>query len=743
MKFGIVRFIIAIILLIVIIQVLTTIYFSSTHWPDEHVEIGNHHVGRLHKIRAHVDATQVPGHNNNRSPREEESEKDSKPAVLEVPFVPPCEVKHKDAVSALRRVKSEACKRLIYKTACLSEAKKLYNLNIKRTCPVPREKGSPAKWIDVANTPYGNPIRVAFVITLHGRAFRQVKRLFKAIYHTNHYFFFHIDSRSDYLRREVLKMIRNFPNAAVAPWSMATIWGGASLLKMLLKCMEDLMSKKEWKWDFFINLSESDYPIKHNSALVEFLRARRDFNFLKPHGRELARFIKKQGLDRTFLECDEHMWRLGNRSLPPEIDIDGGSDWIALNRKFCHYLYKHIVDWCGCSPNDFKPEDMPRLKTQNQNYFARKFEAIVNQEVINQLDSWLYGSYPADMKGINYYWENIFHHEDSITKTSDVFRTFFQSFVRIGIKNAKMKSTRGNKDHSCLTGGNGKIREVTVLNQHDQFSGVLALFDVELPSGNGATRVVTMETWMAPLSHEELLNLNMSRGPQRLVGLEVGTIWDQKERVFRNLAHLMGPWDDPVLVHHWVHGKEFDVKIMWVDPINVVTGVYEMKVIDNWVVSFHKPTFKKPMRPGKWTVKMVYTRKGEDMVIGQISFLVISMTFSKGKAISSQDAMAANSGPPGGIYNSNDFIIEFDREANNTEALAKKAAENSRKSGSDLDDWVDSEVDYFWTVESLCSPNGQIPGCTDIPLCESTSWSSRSPDPKSELGRVNAHGRLR
>ena len=51
-----------------------------------------------------------------------------------------------------------------------------------------------------------------------------------------------------------------------------------------------------------------------------------------------SRFIKKQGLDRTFLECDEHMWRLGNRSLPPEIDIDGGSDWIALNRKFCHFL---------------------------------------------------------------------------------------------------------------------------------------------------------------------------------------------------------------------------------------------------------------------------------------------------------------------------------------------------------------------------------------------------------------------
>jgi len=32
------------------------------------------------------------------------------------------------------------------------------------------------------------------------------------------------------------------------------------------------------------------------------------------------------------------MWRLGDRKVPPEIDIDGGSDWIGLNRKFCHYL---------------------------------------------------------------------------------------------------------------------------------------------------------------------------------------------------------------------------------------------------------------------------------------------------------------------------------------------------------------------------------------------------------------------
>ncbi len=51
-----------------------------------------------------------------------------------------------------------------------------------------------------------------------------------------------------------------------------------------------------------------------------------------------CRFIKKQGIDRTFYECDEHMWRLGGRTLPPTIDVDGGSDWIALNRNFVSYV---------------------------------------------------------------------------------------------------------------------------------------------------------------------------------------------------------------------------------------------------------------------------------------------------------------------------------------------------------------------------------------------------------------------
>ena len=32
------------------------------------------------------------------------------------------------------------------------------------------------------------------------------------------------------------------------------------------------------------------------------------------------------------------MWRLAERDLPQGVTIDGGSDWIALNRKFATFL---------------------------------------------------------------------------------------------------------------------------------------------------------------------------------------------------------------------------------------------------------------------------------------------------------------------------------------------------------------------------------------------------------------------
>lgn len=40
------------------------------------------------------------------------------------------------------------------------------------------------------------PVRIAFVLVVHGRASRQFQRLFKAIYHTSHYYYIHVDQVS-------------------------------------------------------------------------------------------------------------------------------------------------------------------------------------------------------------------------------------------------------------------------------------------------------------------------------------------------------------------------------------------------------------------------------------------------------------------------------------------------------------------------------------------------------------------
>lgn len=43
------------------------------------------------------------------------------------------------------------------------------------------------------------PVRIAFVLVVHGRASRQFQRLFKAIYHTSHFYYIHVDQVSQFL----------------------------------------------------------------------------------------------------------------------------------------------------------------------------------------------------------------------------------------------------------------------------------------------------------------------------------------------------------------------------------------------------------------------------------------------------------------------------------------------------------------------------------------------------------------
>nr|XP_014349502.1 PREDICTED: xylosyltransferase 1 isoform X2 [Latimeria chalumnae] len=704
---------------------------------------------------------------------------------------PKCEISGKEAISALSRAKSKHCRQEIAEIYCQHKQRKLMPERVTRFCPLEGKANNNVQWDEdsMEYTP-ANPVRIAFVLVVHGRASRQLQRMFKAIYHKDHFYYIHVDKRSNYLHRQVIQFATRYPNVRVTPWRMATIWGGASLLTTYLQSMKDLLEMRDWPWDFFINLSAADYPIRTNEQLVAFLSRHQDKNFLKSHGRDNARFIRKQGLDRLFLECDTHMWRLGDRKIPEGITVDGGSDWFILNRRFVEYVtysnddlvanmkrfysytllpaesffhtvlensphcesmvdnnlritnwnrklgcrcqYKHIVDWCGCSPNDFKPGDFHRFQTARPTFFARKFEAVVNQEIIAQLDYYLYGSYPPGTLNLKAYWENMYDEADGVQSTSDTLLTMYHSFSRLGLRRAETSlHTDGN--NSCRYFPMGHPVSIHLYFLADRFQGYL----VKHHATNLATsKLETLETWVMPKKVFKIANPPSDFG--RLQFSEIGVDWDAKERIFRNFGGLMGPMDEPVGMQKWGKGPNVTVTVVWVDPTNVIAATYDILIDSSAEFTHYKPPLNLPLRPGVWTIRILH----HWVPIAETKFLITPLTFSNKQPIKQEEAMKLHSGPAKNAYMEQSFqglnpVLNIPINAQQVD----QAKRNAALTGSPLENWVDTLTGSVWSAVDVCAA-----GPTSCPVmqgCGQTVWSSLSPDPKSDLGLVKANGRVR
>ncbi|XP_051994361.1 xylosyltransferase 1-like [Xyrauchen texanus] len=706
---------------------------------------------------------------------------------------PKCEISGKEAISALSRAKTKECRQQIAEVYCRHKERQLMPEKVTRYCPLEGKVNMNVQWEeDSMETVPAVPVRIAFMLVVHGRASRQVQRLFKAIYHTSHFYYIHVDQRSNYLHRQMVALANQYPNVRVTPWRMSTIWGGASLLTMYLQSMKDLLAMRDWPWDFFINLSAADYPIRTNDQLVAFLSKYRDMNFIKSHGRDNARFIRKQGLDRLFFECDTHMWRLGDRKIPEGISVDGGSDWFLLNRMFVEYVinsqddmvtsmmrfykytllpaesffhtvlensphcesmldnnlritnwnrklgckcqYKHIVDWCGCSPNDFKPSDLPRFQqTTRPTFFARKFEASVNQEIVNHLDVFLFGSMPQGTPGLKAYWENVFEEADGIHTLSDAQLTHYHAFARLGLARTASSLQGDNSDSRCRYFAMGNPVSVHIYFLSDEFQGYL----VRHHATNLATsKLETLETWVMPKQFFKFTNPPNTFN--RLQFAEIGTDWDAKERIFRNFGKLMGPMDEPVGMQKWGKGSNVTVTVVWIDPTNVIAATYDILIDASAEFTHYRPPLNLPLRPGMWTVRVLHHWSP----VAETRFLITPMTHHKHLPVHQEDALRMHNGPAKNSYMEQSFhglnpILNIPVHLGQVEA----AAHNAGLTGDELEHWVDSLVGEVWSAVDVCSKGPS--GCPVVQTCRETVWSSLSPDPKSQLGPPRANGRIR
>lgn len=706
-----------------------------------------------------------------------------------------CEVTHKDAISAMSRA-SPACRQIINQAYCDNKKGQLLPAEIKRTCPKRRSVAQAPR----VDTPDPNAkIRICYFLIVHGRSLRQIKRLVKLIYHSDHILYFHVDARSHWLFDQLKSISVEYSNIHIADWRETPIWGGTSLLTTIFRGLTDMVDK-EFKWDFFINLSFADFPVATNDELVQFLYKYRTMNFMKSHGREPDKFITKQGLDRVFLECDNHMYRLTERTMPKGIEIDGGSDWLAINREFSEWLvfskdenleqlkvwfnytllpaesffhtalqntnwchtfvdnnirvtnwnrargckcqYKSIVDWCGCSPNDFMPKDLGRLKTQRPIFFARKFEEFVSQEAVNRVENEVYGEYAAGTPSLNYYWENIFNYDEvndfsKSDSSRDGKRTFFDSWLRLATSKLAF------------------LKDVNIfLDAATPEVGYVLSY-----SENGEEK----ESFVKRIPKEITADIDIP------VNIEVGTNWDVKELVFRDPGGVITTLN-PIHVSFRFKNIREKIKVVAVvqDPAGVPADQIDMDIpedeekrqarpksstfhcegsIGGEVIAAEKLALTLPTRPGVWTVS-VYIKgpRSTKYIEGSRTHFVVSpVALEFGRPIE-LNVEKVNGGTPVQHMNNKkkdlkiwNKIIQGTPSEKELEDFNTSLSRNSTLTGKQLTDWVDESITKGWEVVGTCTTNS----LSALPDCHKTYWSTKYPDPKSELGIVNAKGRLR
>lgn len=144
-----------------------------------------------------------------------------------------------------------------------------------------------------------------------GKPVRQVKRLLRNIYRPHHYYYIHVDEKSEYMY-EQLKYLATFQNIKFFNTRYTSFWGSNTILYMLLRGIREIL-EMEWNFDYVMNISESDFPVRPIEEFENHLKERNGGNFIAMGKDQMLKFQEGNGLTKTFYNCDDHMYKVGER----------------------------------------------------------------------------------------------------------------------------------------------------------------------------------------------------------------------------------------------------------------------------------------------------------------------------------------------------------------------------------------------------------------------------------------------
>lgn len=178
---------------------------------------------------------------------------------------------------------------------------------------------------------------IAYFLLVH-RFPHQFKRLFNALYTPTNTYLIHIDkkaSRDLYL--EISLFLETFPNAHILE-SQNVVWGGYSMVEVELKAIAFLL-KHDLKWEFFINLSGQDFPLKSQAEIADFLGHHPETSFINVLDQVKERPNTLNRIYNYFTEtADGFIGRPKRRAYLADTVPYIGGQWKILSRQCCEFL---------------------------------------------------------------------------------------------------------------------------------------------------------------------------------------------------------------------------------------------------------------------------------------------------------------------------------------------------------------------------------------------------------------------
>jgi len=280
-----------------------------------------------------------------------------------------------------------------------------------------------------AENAISNQVTIAYFILVH-RFPEQFKRLFKALYHPENHYLIHLDKKASIeIYDDIKDFLTDFPSTYILE-SENVVWGGYSMVQAELNGMNYLL-KLNLEWDFFINLSGQDYPLKSQKIIREYLTKNKGNNFLKIADQLVVRPETMNRIENHFTETADGFSEITyKRAYLKDVVPYIGGQWMILTRQCCEFIcnsgeakkfedyYKNTLiadesffqtvlmntSFYGVLNNDDKraiiwipdgdiklrpktfTEDDVKFLLEGNNLFARKFDDNIDSNIIDNLE---------------------------------------------------------------------------------------------------------------------------------------------------------------------------------------------------------------------------------------------------------------------------------------------------------------------------------------------------------------------